>query len=121
MIILSKRAKIIFLVLLFAVIAAAGYAAEKLKGDAFIEESVVREEQVSYTDANDVSESGLININTSDTELLSQLYGIGDTLASRIVDYRENHGDYETIEEIMKVPGISEKKFDEIKDYICAE
>ena len=59
-----------------------------------------------------------ININTASAELLAHLPGIGPVLAQRIVEHRVNHGEYTVIEEIMDVSGISETRFNQIKDYI---
>lgn len=63
-------------------------------------------------------ESGLININTADASLLQTLSGIGKAKAEQIVSYRESHGNFKSIEEIMKVPGIKEGAFAKIKDSI---
>ena len=65
--------------------------------------------------------SGKININTADAKTLTELDGIGESLAQRIIDYRSKHGKFETVEQIMKVSGIGKKRFDLIKDYIIAE
>lgn len=59
-----------------------------------------------------------ININTADVRLLDTLDGIGEEMAKRIVTYRTKNGNFEVIEDIMKVDGIGQKKFDAIKDYI---
>lgn len=122
MIVLNKKAKIITAAVLFAAIAAGGLLIERFQKDAFIEEVVATEDAVSYIEEGDGEIAGRININVADEETLAELYGIGEQLADRIVDYREENGRYETIEEIMKVPGISEKKFDDIKnDIIVSE
>lgn len=60
----------------------------------------------------------LININTSDISELTKLHGIGDVLASRIVDYRNEHGDFSSIEELINVKGIGENKLSAIIDEI---
>ncbi len=60
----------------------------------------------------------LININTASAELLCQLPGIGPKTAARIVEYRQTHGRFRTIEEIMNVRGIGPKKFEQIKNRI---
>ena len=44
-------------------------------------------------------------------EELQNLPGIGPELAERIVAYREEHGAFGSVEEIMEVPGIGEGKF----------
>ena len=122
MIVLNKKAKVIIAAAAFVLIAAAGYAVEHFERDAFIMETVATDDGALYTSASEESENdGKININSADTVSLSKLDGIGEALAQRIINYREENGRYETIEEIMKVSGISEKKFEGIKDYICVE
>ncbi len=59
-----------------------------------------------------------ININTADTDELSKLSGIGEGLSERIIAYREKNGNFECIEDIQNVSGISEKRFEAICDYI---
>ena len=62
--------------------------------------------------------SGLININTADAAELETLNGIGKVIAQRIIDYRTENDGFDSIDEIMEVSGIGEKKFAAIKDYI---
>ncbi len=62
--------------------------------------------------------SPLININTASQAELESLPGIGPTLARRIIEFREKHGPFNSIEDIKKVPGIGETTFSRIKDYI---
>ncbi len=64
--------------------------------------------------------SGLdrINLNTASAAELETLPGIGPTLAQRILDYRQAHGPFETIEQVMDVPGIGPATFEQIKDLI---
>jgi competence ComEA-like helix-hairpin-helix protein len=52
-----------------------------------------------------------ININHASIEELSTLPGIGESKASRIVEFRLKYGDYESIDELLFVSGISEKLF----------
>ncbi|MCL2426438.1 MAG: helix-hairpin-helix domain-containing protein [Oscillospiraceae bacterium] len=61
---------------------------------------------------------GKININLASQSELTDLPGIGSTLASRIVDYRRQHGDFSRIEDIRNVSGIGEKRYDAIQDMI---
>ncbi|MCA9924530.1 MAG: helix-hairpin-helix domain-containing protein [Anaerolineales bacterium] len=53
--------------------------------------------------------SDLININTADLETLSQLNGIAEALAARIIEYRETVHPFEEVIELAAVPGISER------------
>ena len=113
-----KTAAVVGAALLFAAITTVGCLIERFEKDAFIEESVVREDNVYYAAESAERDDGLININTAGAEELAELKGIGDTLAKRIIEYRENHGGFGVIEEIMNVAGISESKFEDIKDNI---
>ncbi len=60
----------------------------------------------------------LVDINTADENALCALPGIGQTLAARIIAYREQIGGFKSIEEIMDVPGIGSGKFEKIKNGI---
>ncbi|MCX7795256.1 MAG: helix-hairpin-helix domain-containing protein [bacterium] len=62
-----------------------------------------------------------ININTATAKELEELPGIGPTLAGKIISYRETNGPFKNIEDIKKVSGIGEKKFEAIKDLIIVE
>ena len=57
------------------------------------------------------------NVNDNETELQS-LNGIGESLATSIVQYRKENGKFETIEDLKNVPGIGDSKFENIKEYI---
>ena len=61
---------------------------------------------------------GKININIATQTELTDLPGIGSVLASRIVDHRRQHGDFQRIEEIKNVSGIGEKRFEAIQEKI---
>ena len=64
------------------------------------------------------SGDGKININIATQSELTDLPGIGAVLASRIVDYRRQNGDYSRVEDIRNVSGIGEKRFEAIQDKI---
>ena len=66
-------------------------------------------------------DAGRLNINTADISALCALPGIGESLAGRIIAYREEHGPFGSPDEIMKVSGIGQGKFDAIKGLITAE
>ena len=61
----------------------------------------------------------LIDICTADEDVLCMLPGIGPSLAAAIVEYRSSTGGFDSIEDIMLVPGIGEARFSAIADYIC--
>ncbi|MGI9950836.1 helix-hairpin-helix domain-containing protein [Moorellaceae bacterium AZ2] len=61
---------------------------------------------------------GKININTAGLEELDSLPGIGPALAQRILDYRQQHGPFRSIEDLQNVSGIGVKRFEELKDLI---
>ena len=62
-----------------------------------------------------------VNINTASESELMGLPGIGSSKARAIIAYREANGDYSSIEAVMKVNGIKEGVYENIKDYIRVE
>ena len=61
----------------------------------------------------------LVNINTAGEDALCTLPGIGPSKARAIIGYREEHGSFKDIREIMNVSGIGENLFKQIEDLIC--
>lgn len=59
-----------------------------------------------------------VNLNSATSAELMILPGIGEVLAERIISYRQKHGAFSAVEEIMNVSGIGEGKFEAIKDFI---
>ena len=64
------------------------------------------------------AQSSLVNLNQASAEELTTLRGIGESKAEDILKYRETHGGFQTIEELMQIPGIKERVFEKIKDQI---
>lgn len=60
-----------------------------------------------------------VNINTATQTELETLNGIGPSTALKIINYRNENGKFETIEDLKNVPGIGEQKFENIKEGIC--
>ncbi len=62
-----------------------------------------------------------INLNTATVEMLTQLNGVGETYARRIIEYREANGLFSHIEEMKNVKGIGDKIFEKNKNRITVE
>lgn len=73
------------------------------------------------TSAPGESEKIYININTAEADELIKLKGIGPALSKAIIDYRQQNGNFNNIEEIMLVSGIGEGIFEDIREYIFVE
>lgn len=63
----------------------------------------------------------LIDINRAGAILLQTLPGIGPSTAQNIIDYRDEFGYFDVIEDIMNVPNIGESTFENIKEFIIIE
>lgn len=63
--------------------------------------------------------SGLVNINTASAAELQTLSGIGPSMAQSIIDERTQNGAFASVDDLMRVSGIGEKKLAKIKDCIC--
>ena len=59
-----------------------------------------------------------IDINNADIEDLIVLPNVGPVLAERIIEYRRKNGNFQSIEALLKVRGIGEKKLAYIRNYI---
>ena len=75
-------------------------------------ESVLEDEDVK---------DGKININTADIDLLQTINGVGESLASKIIDYRKQNGKFKSVEDLKNVSGIGDKKFEDIKDKVIVK
>lgn len=69
-------------------------------------------------DSSSEEESSIISINTATKEELMTLTGIGEKKAEDIIKYREENGEFTSIEDIKNVKGIGDSLFEKIKDYI---
>ncbi|MBE5968397.1 MAG: hypothetical protein E7255_15835 [Lachnospiraceae bacterium] len=63
-------------------------------------------------------EGALLNINKASAQELMELPGIGQAKADRIIEYRKNQGKFQSIEDLMKIPGIKEGLFQQISSLI---
>jgi len=60
----------------------------------------------------------VINLNTATVQQLRTLPGVGPVLAKRIVEFREKRHGFKRVEELLAIPGISEKKWKVIRDKV---
>ena len=70
---------------------------------------------------NIISKNQKVNINTAYQTELETLSGIGPSTALKIINYRNENGHFEKIEDIKNVPGIGDAKYESLKDGICVE
>ena len=79
--------------------------------------------QNTYTskENQESKDSDKIDINTADIEELDKIPGVGEATANKILNYREENGQFKSIEEIKNVNGIGEKKFENMKELICVK
>ena len=83
-------------------------------------EVYIQEEAGENVLENEVKNSK-VNINTALQTELETLTGIGPSTALKIIDYREENGEFKSIEDIKNVPGIGESKFENIEEEICVK
>ncbi|MBM0064287.1 helix-hairpin-helix domain-containing protein [Bacillus gibsonii] len=67
------------------------------------------------------SDGPLVNINTALETELETLNGVGPSKSASIIAYREEHGPFATIEDLMNVSGIGEKSFEKLKSEITVQ
>jgi competence protein ComEA len=62
-----------------------------------------------------------IDLNRATLEQLETIPGVGPALAQRILDFREEHGPFRRVEDLLKVKGIGEKSFQKMQSYVVVE
>ena len=83
-----------------------------------IEEVSQMQQETQGNAAADEINDGKVNINTADITEFMTLPGIGSAKAEAIVSYRRENGEFACVEDLMKVPGIKEGVFYQIRDSI---
>jgi len=93
-------------------------AADNINESDYVQAPNAETENRADVNGQQRSGDGRININLATQSELTDLPGIGNVLAARIVDYRRMHGDFTRIEDIRNVSGIGEKRYETIYDKI---
>lgn len=88
--------------------------AKRLKKDEYVQQ----ENSTGQPLDEKMSSDGTVNINLAGKEELMSLDGIGQSKAEAIIAYREEHGSFKSVEEIMEISGIKEGTFNKIKSKI---
>jgi competence ComEA-like helix-hairpin-helix protein len=78
----------------------------------------VTDAQNAYSESGNQAVTGKININSAAKSQLMMLPGIGETLAQRIVDYRQDNGPFTCIEDLLYVDGIGQVKLADMEQFI---
>lgn len=79
---------------------------------------VIKTKDEVAVDAVMSADDGKVNINTADAKTLMTLPGIGESKANSIIKYRENKGNFNSIEDIKSISGIKDGVYNKIADYI---
>ena len=72
----------------------------------------------SGTAVRKTENGAVVNINLAGLTELQLLPGVGPSTAQKIVDYRQQNGKFQRIEDIKNISGIGDKTFENLKDYI---
>lgn len=79
---------------------------------------VVGAEPAAAASAAAVAADGRVNLNTADVSALDTLPRIGPAIAQRIIDWRDEHGRFTSVEDLLAVPGIGEKMLAALRDLV---
>lgn len=84
--------------------------------DASLRAEINRIYESRGSSGEDISEeiTAPVNINTAGVRELRQISGIGETKARAVVEYREQHGEFKSVSELINVRGFGEKTIENI-------
>lgn len=74
--------------------------------------------ELAAAPSSEIQEGIKVNINKATASELESIRGIGPMLAERITQYRDANGKFERLEDLIRVPGIGQAKFEKIKSQI---
>lgn len=76
---------------------------------------------VIVQEVNEKGGNKKVNINTATQSELENLPGVGEAIASRIIEYRQQNGKFSKIEDLQNVKGIGDAKFNNMKEYVMVQ
>lgn len=90
------------------------------EGEELTDISIAQQGNKELNASRQLSDSDMkrVNINTADLQELTQLSGIGEKKAQAIIDFRDENGSFQALEDLKKVKGIGEKTFETLKESI---
>jgi competence protein ComEA len=62
--------------------------------------------------------AGAVDLNSADAAALESIKGIGPARAAAIIQYRDKHGPFASVDELVKVPGIGDKSITQLRDQL---
>jgi competence protein ComEA len=111
-----------------AVAAAGGFAADADQSAVNLARPVADGEQLHVRAQGETPDAGggaaapagdgRVNLNTADVAALDTLPRIGEAMAQRIIDWREQNGRFTSVEDLLAVPGIGEKMLEALRDLV---
>ena len=120
----TRPQKILLLLILFTVscaLAALCVVDSEQPIEPYVVASVPEASPASVPVDGEAAASTRININTATREELVTLPGVGETIAARIIAYREENGPFYDIGALREVKGIGDKTLEKLAPYICVE
>ena len=89
------------------------------------EEALTQTEQesnaINQSSDNKLNINSKVNINKATAEELTNVPGIGESTAQKIIAYRDENGKFKNIEDIKNVSGIGSSKYEKMKEHICVK
>lgn len=93
----------------------------KLEGKAYITSGSGNNVIVQAVNEDKKGGNGKVNINTATQSELENLPGVGEAIANRIIEYRQQNGKFSKIEDLQNVKGIGDAKFNNMKEYVIVQ
>lgn len=93
----------------------------KLESNAYITSGSGNNVIVQAVNEDKKGGNGKVNINTATQSELENLPGVGEAIANRIIEYRQQNGKFNKIEDLQNVKGIGDAKFNNMKEYVIVQ